>query len=316
MNKGSHRVLVHLLALLLSSTWGLAVAANPSWQWRPVQPGKRKGISGLAWVQQQDDICQFLAVHDNKGDAEQPRIALMKVPAHGPVQYQSLSWPQADDLPLDLEALTVVPNTNRTEYVAVTSLGQVYHLRLDLPTKTLTVLHTLQISLSSLPINIEGFALQRIKDQLIAVWADRGEDSKPGMLFWGTYNPKQSEMVATGSTPLQVPWPSSQVRHISDLKVDPGGLLYITAASDPGDLGPFQSAMYVAGSFHFSASIPGRNGELKFAGPADLVPLYRFKFNKVEALELIPGKNGSILLASDDERFGSALAGQCHTTPE
>ena len=316
MNKGSHRVLVHLLTLLLSTTWGLAVTANPSWQWRPVQPGKRKGISGLAWVKQQGGICQLLAVHDNKGDAEQPRIALIKVPVHGPVQYQALSWPQADALPLDLEALTVVPNTSRTEYVAVTSLGQVYHLRLDLQTNALTVLHTLQIPLNSLPINIEGFALQRIEDQLIAVWADRGKDAKPAVLFWGPYNPNQSKIVATGSTPLQVPWPSSQVRHISDLKVDPGGLLYITAASDPGDLGPFQSAMYVAGSFYFNGSPPSRKGDLKFRNPADLVPLYRLKYNKVEALALIPGKNGSIFLASDDEKFGSALAGQCLSAPE
>ena len=310
-----NRLLANLLALLLSSPGGLAATANPTWQWRPIQPGKRKGISGLAWVKQQGKVCQFLAVHDNKGDLNEPRLALLGVPVQGSVQYQSLSWPPDHPLPVDLEALTYVPDAP-TEYMAVTSRGQIYHLQMDTPTNALNILRTLQVPAHSQPTNIEGFALQRIQDQTIAVWAHRGEGSEPAVLFWGTYNPQTSEIRAVGSTPLQVPWPSDQVRHISDLKVDPGGLLYITAASDPGDLGPFQSATYAAGSFYFKQSTPGSKNKLKFQNPSALVPLYRFNFNKVEALELIPGKSGSVVLASDDEKFGSALAGQCYAEPE
>jgi len=309
---GSYRILANLLSLLLSSTWGVAAIANPTWQWRPIQPGKRKGISGLALVKKQQGVCQFLAVHDNKGDSDQPRLALLQVPTQGPIQYQSLAWPSAQSLPVDLEALTVVPDTQRTEYMAVSSLGQIYHLRLDLQTTTLTVLRTLQVPSHSELTNIEGFALHNINRQLIAVWAHRGEDSDPAVIFWGRVNPEKSQIVTIGSTSLQVPWPLHQVRHVSDLKIDSGGLLYITAASDPGDQGPFQSATYSLGQFPFSRMLSSASEAPQFRNSSTLVPLYRFNFNKVEALELISGKQGSIIFASDDETFGSALAGQCY----
>lgn len=307
------RLLANLLLVLLSSSWGLTATANPSWQWRPVQPGKRKGISGLAFVKQQAGMCQFLAVHDNKGDLDQPRLALLGVPSKGPVRYQSLPWPQDQTLPLDLEALTVMPNTRHTEYVAVTSLGLVYHLQFNLETKAVTVLRTVQIPPHTKPINIEGFALHSVNGQLVAVWAHRGIETEPAILFWGTYHPEKAKIVPGGSTSIQVPWPLEDVRHISDLKIAPNGLLYITAASDPGDQGPFQSATYIVESI---SALSSRAKQPQVQDHSTLVPIYRFHFNKVEALELIPGNTGGIVLASDDEKFGSALAGTCFTEPK
>lgn len=306
--------LATLLVIGLSNVWGWTAAANPTWQWRPVQPGKRQGISGLAFVRQQAQICQFLAVHDNKGDQDQPRLALLGVPAQGPVAYQPLAWPAEHSLPVDLEALTGVPNTRQTEYVAVTSLGLVYHLRLDLRTHTIAVLHTVQIPPHEELTNIEGFALQQLDDQLMAVWAHRGQDHEPAIFFWGRYYPEKTKIVADGSTPFQVPWPLQHVRHVSDLKIAPDGLLYITAASDPGDQGPFQSATYVVGNFPFR-QLAARQGTQR-QNSSTLIPLYRFNSNKVEAIELVPGKNGGIALASDDEKFGSAFAGKCFAGPD
>ncbi|WP_299410749.1 hypothetical protein [Acaryochloris sp. IP29b_bin.148] len=308
-----HRLLATLLGVWLSSSWGFATA-NP--RWRPVQPGKRKGVSGLAFVNQQGGTCQFLAVHDNKGDLDQPRLALLTVPPHGTIQYQPLTWPADQPLPVDLEALTVVPRTQHTEYMAVTSLGQIYHVRLDSPTHTLTVLRSLQIPPHSKLINIEGFALQQMEDQLMAVWAHRGEEEDPAMLFWGSVDLTTDKIAVQGSRSWRVPWPLNQVRHVSDLQIAPDGTLYITAASDPGDQGPFQSAMYVLGRFPFLPSLSRRAAPSEGPDPSTLVPLYRFGFNKVEALALIPGQNGGIVWASDDEKFGSALAGQCHATPQ
>lgn len=304
MNRGK-KVWASLLVMGLSSLWGWTAAANPIW--RPVQPGKRKGISGLAFIQQQAQTCQFLAVHDNKGDEDQTRLAMLGVPSQGPITYQSLTWPTQSSLPLDLEALTSVPNT-KTEYVAVTSLGVVYHLQLDLQTNAVKILHTIQIPPSAQLSNIEGFALQQVEDQLIAVWAHRGQDTDPAVLFWGQYFPDQAKIKANGSLPFQVPWPQQNVRHISDIKIAPDGVLYITAASDPGDNGPFQSAVYGIGRFPFPQAKPSVAQQ---QAPSTLTPLYRFPFNKVEAIELLPGKDGGIVVASDDEKFGSALAGQC-----
>lgn len=307
MNQGK-KVFASLLVMGLSSLWGWTATANPTW--RPVQPGKRKGISGLALIQQQTQLCQFLAVHDNKGDKDQPRLAVLGVPSQGSITYQSLAWPTQSSLPLDLEALTLVPNT-QTEFLAVTSLGMVYHLQLDLENNAVKVLHTAQIPPGAQLSNIEGFALQQIEDQLIAVWAHRGQDTDPAVLFWGQYFPDQAKIKVNGSMAFQVPWPQQNVRHISDLKIAPDGLLYITAASDPGDKGPFQSAVYGMGSFPFHQAQAASQQRDK----STLTPLYRFPFNKVEAIELVPGKAGGIVLASDDEKFGSSLAGQCWAEP-
>lgn len=308
-------LLVSLFALVLSNAWSFTAAANPA-QWRPVQPGKRKGISGLALVSHQAESCQFLAVHDNKGDQDQPRLALLTVPSQGPVMYQALAWPADHSLPIDLEALTVVPNTGQSEFFAVTSLGLAYHLRLDPRTPSVTVLHTVQLPPHKEPTNIEGFALQQINNQLVAVWAHRGQDTYPARLFWGQYYPKKAQIVVRGSTAFQVPWPVQNVRHISDLKIGTNGVLYMTAASDPGDQGPFQSATYVMGAFPFPQAISQSASPVTNFSGLTLIPLHRFHFNKVEAIELIPGKQGGIVWASDDEKFGSALNGQCASRSE
>jgi len=205
-----------------------------------------------------------------------------------------------------------MPHT-QAEYVAVTSKGGVYHLKLDLSTQTVNVLHTAKIPPDAKKSNIEGFDLQQIDDRLIAVWAHRGQDTEPAVLFWGQYFPDQAKIKVNGSMPFQVPWPQHQVRHISDLKIAPDGLLFITAASDPGDQGPFHSAVYVMGRSPFLK--PTSISAVQKRDKATLTSLYRFHFNKVEAIELIPGKNGGIVLASDDEKFGSSLAGQCWAEP-
>ncbi|GAI93545.1 unnamed protein product, partial [marine sediment metagenome] len=81
----------------------------------------------------------------------------------------------------------------------------------------------------------------------------------------------------------------------------PRGIAVITSASDPGDNGPFQSAAYIAGLFRSSGD------SVKFNSATKLVPFCRFDNHKVEALELVNGKSGSIVFATDDENFGSSI---------
>ncbi len=66
------------------------------------------------------------------------------------------------------------------------------------------------------------------------------------------------------------------VRHVSDLKVDPAGVLFIAAATDPGDDGPFQSAVYVAGVFDVDDT------GVALRQNSQLVSLSRFDAHKVE----------------------------------
>ena len=91
------------------------------------------------------------------------------------------------------------------------------------------------------------------------------------------------------------------VRHISDLKVDRSGQLWITAATDPGDDGPFDSAVYEAGKF----LIQGET--IAFQENTELLPLSRFPGHKIEAIELIGETQRETILGTDDENSGSSV---------
>ena len=84
------------------------------------------------------------------------------------------------------------------------------------------------------------------------------------------------------------------------------GFYYISAASDTGDDGPFQSAVYIAGKFN------QQGNQIAFQQDSALFPLYRLDYHKVEAIELIPGGAGGIFLGTDDENMGSSIFGQCY----
>ncbi len=70
----------------------------------------------------------YLVVHDNK-KKEDARLALVTIQGDEPPQYRALTWP-GNKLPVDLEALTSVPG-QPSSFMAVTSAGTVYHIRLN-----------------------------------------------------------------------------------------------------------------------------------------------------------------------------------------
>ncbi|MFE9611909.1 hypothetical protein [Streptomyces sp. NPDC006012] len=104
---------------------------------------------------------------------------------------------------------------------------------------------------------------------------------------------------------LRVPYPRQNVRHVSDLAVSPTGRIAITSASDAGDDGPFDSAVYDAGTL--------RQGPLLLSGAAPLLTvrpqpdeLARFEGHKVEALAC-PTTARTGVLGTDDENLGGAI---------
>ena len=313
--------------------WGafssLAPMANFAQQARPVRGGILFNISGMALIQHQSDTCSFLVVHDNKG-VDQNRIARIDMTGNEPIQYSPLAWPTDIELPIDLEALTTVPQTQNTEFMAASSRGQIYHLSVNTPSDNL--LNTAPIPPQNAPnnaqnlsvsvrqvfnipdvpanSNFEGFALQQMNNlmsnQLLAVWAHRGADAEPAVLYWGLLDLNTYAITQIRSASVRTPWPTTSVRHISDLKIDPDGILYISAASDTGDDGPFESAVYIAGKFN------AQGNQIFFEQDSALFPLYRLNYHKVEALEIVPGGAGGIFLGTDDENMGSSIFGQCY----
>ena len=292
----------HLIIIFLVFLGVLLLPPQLAWaqEWRPVGSGIVSGISGMALVAQQNNTLDLLIVHDSK-QKNQGRLAIMTIKGKQQPEYLPLNWPSNIELPKDLEAVTSIPGNPKTAFMAVSSWGKVYDIRIELPSKTVTVLKEFNLPKIPLGSNFESFALQNIDGILVAVWADRGAGDKPATLDWGLIDLANDQITPIGTAKVRVPFPEGNVRHISDLKVDPAGTVFICAASDGGDNGPYQSAVYVAGSLGVD------DHKLVWRQNLQLVPLYRSAYHKIEGLELIPGAAGGVILGTDDENFGSSV---------
>ncbi|MBW4565750.1 MAG: hypothetical protein KME32_32640 [Mojavia pulchra JT2-VF2] len=268
--------------------------------WVPVRGGIPFGISGMALINQQSNSLNFLIVHDNKKQ-NQGRLAIISIKRKKPPEYLPLNWPNNTELPNDLEALTSIPGTKNTSFIALSSSGKAYYIKFEPTNNPISLLKEFKLPTISQGSNFEAFSLQDIDGKLIAVWAHRGEAEQSATIYWGLLDLVQYKIVLTGSSNLKVPFPQGNVRHISDLKIDPAGVVYITSASDPGDDGPFQSAVYIAGSIGF------RGNKLVLQQNPQFVPLYRSDYHKIEGMELVPGAEGGLIVGTDDENFGSSV---------
>lgn len=277
-------------SLLLASAL-LACAADT---WRPVRGGLLGGISDLALVEHTPDHSTFFIVHDNKALTD-PRVGLITVSGSKPVVYRPLKWAFDKDC-IDLESITQLPG-HPGEFLALISRGIVYHIRL-LPDRQ-TVETIGRFTLPDLPPdqNFEGLCVQKLDGHLLIAWADRGANERPGRLYFGELTLPGYKVTQEQSTTIRVPWPLHDVRHISEMKVDAGGVLFIASASDPGDDGPFESAVYLGGVFSFEGK------RLRFKPHPEMLRVRTFADHKIEGMELVPG-NGGIIFATDDENFG------------
>lgn len=289
-----------LTAIATVGVFALTSSQVLSQQWRPIRGGILFGISGICLSDKQKDALSFLIVHDNK-QAGQARLATITLTGKEQLQYSPLVWPTSPELPDDLEAITVVPSGGAPSYMVSTSSGKVYHLKLNASTKEVSILKVFNLPGVPKESNFEGFALQEINGTPLAVWAHRGADAEAAVIYWGKLNLTTYQISQIDSARFKVPWPEADVRHISDLKVDPSGILFISAATDTGDDGPFSSAVYAVGAFNSSGN------RVTFQQNSQFVPLYRLPHHKVEGIELVPGPAGGMVFGTDDENMGSSL---------
>jgi hypothetical protein len=284
--------------IFLTAAFSISLhAQNP--QWRPISGERQDNLSGMALVEQTDNQTVFIVVNDNK-KPEQNHAALITVKGNEAPKYVPLKW-IGDDFPTDLEAITSVPKT-KTEYMALTAEGRVFHVELDIKNNSVKTLKSFDVPLIPKNHDFEGFAVQQLGDSILAVWADRGLDEKPAQLFWAKFDLNNYNFTSINSAFVKVPYPIGNTRHISDVKVDSSGAVFISSASDPGNNGPFSSAIYFAGTFGFCSP-----QKITFTQPSALTRLFRFDYRKVEAIEFVPGKDGGIAFGTDDEKLGSAI---------
>ena len=241
----------------------------------------------------------FLIINDNKLK-EQNHAAIVSVEGAAAPKYTPLRW-LGDDLPTDLEAVASVPGVENN-FMAFSSAGRVFRIEVNRSDNSVKVIKSFDVPQIPAGCDFEGFALQRVNNVLLAVWADRGLDAKPAQLFWSKFDLQADAFTQVGWTFLKVPYPVGNTRHISDVKVDQTGAVFITSASDPGNDGPFNSAFYRAGKFDLDSP-----GQISFRQSPNLTRLFTFDSHKVEAFEFVLGGDGGIAFGTDDENLGAAI---------
>jgi hypothetical protein len=276
----------------------------PQSAWQKIG-GPLQNVSGMALVSVEGSVeprrIEFLVVHDNKG-ADEPHAGSVLVHSARRVTYRALPWPEAFEPPVDLEAVCPLPETPGS-FLAMTSAGRLLHLRYGGRggDEALEVLHESTLPGLKEQPNLEGFAVQSLGGRSVAVWAERGDGRKPATLYWGTYDAVADNVTLAGKAEVAAPYPSGMyTRHVTDLRLDEGGVVWGAAASDPGDKGPFTSALYALGSLHVQGDA--------VVFQANRAPTRLWKTDrKVEALEMVPGTAGRIYLGADDEAAGGWL---------
>jgi len=274
-----------------------AVYANYS-DWHVIGKDRQANISGMAMIEQTERRTSFIVVHDNK-KKKQSRAGIVVIEGEKTSKFTTLDW-LGNDVPDDLEAVTKIPEVTNG-FMAFTSAGKVYQLELDQKNNSLQVIKSFTVPSIPENGNFEGFSLQRVGNVDLAVWAERGENARPATLFWSNFDLQTNAFTKVSSVSIKVPYPTANVRHISDVKVDPTGKVYISSAADPGDDGPFTSAIYLAGTFEFT-----NPSTLTFTSPASLNQLFAVGNRKIEAFELLSEASGMVY-GTDDENLGSAV---------
>ena len=274
----------------------LAAAAQSVTGWVEVGRDQRSTVSGIARVGADAGPIRFLIVHDNKHNGE-PRLAVITIGP--PVRYAPVGWPAGYALPVDLEAAAAVPDVPGM-FAVMTSGGTVSLLSLSKERAQLHAAFTLP-NRPGFP-EFEAFDVQMIGGVRTAVWGQRGAGTARGRLYWGRLELDPPRILHVADAEIVVPFPSPDdpdTRHLSDIKIDAAtGDVWSTAAHDPGDAGPFESAVYRLGRMGLD------RGEVRFEAQRPLVPLYRVN-RKLEALELFGER---LALATDDEYAGAAIA--------
>ncbi len=286
-----------------------ARAGSADAEWVQVLEGKYGGISGLALDGPSGECADYIAVHDNKGPSE-PHMSLLHVTALGTVMIQGIPCRVASGavLPADCEAVCALPGVSH-EFVVV---GKAYSVK---PTQHLlchvvlsrkeAVLERI-VPLTHVPAidpDVEAFAVRRIGETTVAVWAHRGGGDRAAVVYAGRldFGAKEDADVLRLDAPGQdvtvdfFPGCTDR-RSVSDVKIDATGTVWATAACEVPKM---EGALYVLG--HVSV---GADGKASLALVKAPVAEGTFPERKVEALEIMPERGRRFLLGADDDEGG------------
>ena len=253
--------------------------------WRTIHNEREYSISGVSKFKD-----GFLVVHDNK-KKEQARISYI----NKELKIKDLVWPEKK-LPYDLEASIKVPG-EKNRYILMESGGKCFEITIDPKDFRVDVIHTFTLPLIKSKMNLEGLTIYPSGQGLLFIYGDRGSDSRPSTLFTSFFNRKNKKFYDINQFTFDLPEPKKHKRNISELAIDMNGNLWTVATSDPGNYGPFISALYQLGKISPA-------GLFKPNHPDLIRPIAIIKEQKVDALMF---NKDYLILMTDNENLGSKI---------
>ena len=266
--------------LLIFTLFSLVVSQD---RWIQIHGSRQFSISGMAKFEK-----GFLVVHDNK-KKKQARISYLDKS----FKLRKLVWPEPK-LPYDLEALHKMPNYSN-KFIAMESTGKAYIFLIDPFDFRIELLQTLTLPGITNKMNLEGLAVYNSAQGQIFIYGDRGSDKRSSTLITAFYEPDNHKIYEVNKFVIDLPVPKNDKRNIADLTIDNNGAVWTSATSDPGNDGPFKTAIYQIGQM-------SNVGTFNFNHPSLLKPLIMIDNQKVEAMLF---DKGELILMTDNENLGA-----------
>ena len=263
--------------------------------WKKVGSDIFETVSGLLLLRKTVSGWVFLAAHDA---LSLPRLSLIQISNSGDVTSSGVDW---SGPPVDIEALFV----HRDDIFAASSAGTLYRLALSVDETSVSTIDSVYFG-AMITGDFEAAFIHEINGIWILVVASRGNDSTPSTIAWKRVSyPSLSILGATETSTFSAPFPTvSNVRHVSDLRVDIDGNLFVCSSSDPGDNGPFSSAVFHVGSFFMDGVNPALG---MMDSPREV---YRSDSHKIEAICMTPNDSLGMVVGADDENLGGFIFAQ------
>ena len=285
----------NIISCLILFAATFTVCAEQPTQWHFLGAGKNNAISGITTI----DAEHFLVAMDGR-KPEHPRLAILDWKKGQKPVLNKIDWCDQDNFPEDMEAVTQIPN--QKEYLLLESKGSVTRIQLA---ENNHCKITAQFELPNLTAdtNMEGLALHCFAENCFLVWAERGDDKMPAKVSWAHFDIAENELddPKAESFEFKAPYPLKNLRSISDLAIDAKGQLWAAATSDPGDEGPFSSAIYHLGAFE------QHKNHVHWKAAKDIKPVARYEKDNVK-IEGITFTAAGLLMGSEDENLGGKVA--------
>ncbi|WP_027660816.1 hypothetical protein [Salinispora fenicalii] len=275
-------------------------------------------FSGIAWLttEENDGVVQevFLVCHDTRdNDAERdlPRLSIVRTPIDPNgivVDELDVDFP-GRSVPNDLESIARLPGRNAALLAESNADGDdpdptIYLARWD---RDLNVEIVSAVPWPETPeplVNVEATAVATIRGEDYFVYAERAEGRDTTFINMTRLKVYEDGEIRFGRRWTSVPFTALEPpggRPASGMDIDRWGNIFVSSAYDPGDLGPFDSAVYRAATVREG----GRIGAwLRPVEPPQ--QLARSSGLKVEGVGLVDGSL-PIFIGDDDEDYGGLL---------